>query len=600
MAKFGRDRMPHIGSERPDEAGLKLIEQWIAGMNGDAATTAPSPDGRPPDKLLADPKSALLLARKLGRGELTPAERDALLAAAAKLPAGPVRDLFEGYLPADEKGERKLGSSPRPKTILASQGDSEPGREAVLVAGGQLRQLPPGRRPRHAGRAGPVDHRQAAFARGSAGEPPGAVAPDRAEVRRLSRPDRRRPLVDRPARQARREGRGAARRPRQGDHPAGQERAGTAALAHVADARRPDGRPDRPGSGRPARVPNHANEPGSRRGPVSENALHSPAVAQSPERPLMGEFMGVNGHTIQFKPELYSEVCRKVRDYHSLEWDVGKETDFPTTFPFARNGVHWGNVYGSWIKAGIEADVCVMFNNTPPDSWRDLPRDARAYGEAFAKAFGPSSTSKLVASVEIGNEPGNYSDERYREVFQAMAAGFRAGDPKLKVLTCNMTAGKSGRYEKSVECVKGLDILYDTLTIHTYAMADGWPTWRRSYPEDPKIEFLKTVEALIAWRNANAKGKDIWVTEFGWDASTKPRATTGDAAKWEGNVSDERQAQYLVRAFLLFAAMDVQRAYLYFFNDSDEPSFHAASGITRNFEPKPSFHAVAHLQSLAR
>src|SRR5262249_12989200 len=34
MAKFGRDRMPHLGSERPDEAGLELIEQWIAGMKG--------------------------------------------------------------------------------------------------------------------------------------------------------------------------------------------------------------------------------------------------------------------------------------------------------------------------------------------------------------------------------------------------------------------------------------------------------------------------------------------------------------------------------------------------------------------------------------
>ncbi len=122
-------------------------------------------------------------------------------------------------------------------------------------------------------------------------------------------------------------------------------------------------------------------------------------------------------------------------------------------------------------------------------------------------------------------------------------------------------------------------------------MAEGWPTWKRSYPEDPKIDFLKSVEALIAWRNAHATGKEIWVTEFGWDASTKPNLKTGDFAKWEGNVSDEKQAQYVVRAFLVFAAMDVGRAYLYFFNDSDEPSFHAASGITRNFEPKPSFHA---------
>jgi putative heme-binding domain-containing protein len=41
-----------------------------------------------------------------------------------KLPSGPVRDLFEGFLPADEKGHRKLGSNPRPKAILALKGDA--------------------------------------------------------------------------------------------------------------------------------------------------------------------------------------------------------------------------------------------------------------------------------------------------------------------------------------------------------------------------------------------------------------------------------------------------------------------------------------------
>ncbi len=129
MAKFGRDRMPHIGSERPDEAGLKLIGQWIAGMNGGAEATGPGPDGGTPDQVLANPRSALALARKLGLGELNPAERDAVLAAAAKLPAGPTRDLFEGHLPSDEKGGRKLGSNPRPRTILALRGDSGRGEK---------------------------------------------------------------------------------------------------------------------------------------------------------------------------------------------------------------------------------------------------------------------------------------------------------------------------------------------------------------------------------------------------------------------------------------------------------------------------------------
>ena len=37
------------------------------------------------------------------------------------------------------------------------------------------------------------------------------------------------------------------------------------------------------------------------------------------------------------------------------------------------------------------------------------------------------------------------------------------------------------------------------------------------------------------------------------------------------------------------------RAYLYWFNDADQASLHASSGLTRNYGPKPSFDAVAHL-----
>ena len=125
-------------------------------MGEGASDARAMPDSESPDKLLADPKSALCAARKLGRGELKPAEREALLAAAAKLPAGPVRDLFEGYLPGDDGGpEARL--EPAAADDPGAHGRCRPRREAVLVAGGQLRQLPQGRRPRHAGRAGPFE-----------------------------------------------------------------------------------------------------------------------------------------------------------------------------------------------------------------------------------------------------------------------------------------------------------------------------------------------------------------------------------------------------------------------------------------------------------
>ena len=69
MAKFGRDRMPHIGSERPDEAALDLIARWIDGIEGREAMAHRGPTG-PPSTSLNRSEVRELLARKLGRGEL--------------------------------------------------------------------------------------------------------------------------------------------------------------------------------------------------------------------------------------------------------------------------------------------------------------------------------------------------------------------------------------------------------------------------------------------------------------------------------------------------------------------------------------------------
>src|SRR4051812_2327352 len=86
------------------------------------------------------------------------------------------------------------------------------------------------------------------------------------------------------------------------------------------------------------------------------------ADAPAKPRPLMRDFMGLNVHTVQFKPELYAPVVRRVRDYHPIEWDLGKDTARATTFPMAENKVDWGHMYGAWGKAGYDIDACAMFD----------------------------------------------------------------------------------------------------------------------------------------------------------------------------------------------------------------------------------------------
>jgi putative heme-binding domain-containing protein len=128
MSKFGGARMPHLGSEWPDEFGIQLICDWIHGMK--KGTEDPTVEGRSVDeilKMMDSPTNAERVARCLACGRLTPAAREQVLLAVAKLPAGNVRDLFEGYLPSDGK-PKKLGTNPRPRAILPLKGDAANGK----------------------------------------------------------------------------------------------------------------------------------------------------------------------------------------------------------------------------------------------------------------------------------------------------------------------------------------------------------------------------------------------------------------------------------------------------------------------------------------
>ena len=126
MAKFGHGRMPHLGSEKPHSVGVDMIAQWIQSMKPGAGKLQ---FPREPAELL-DVRSAFPIAMSVGNNHLNGAKREATLAAAAKLQPGPVRDLFDGYLPPDPKGKR-IGSNPRPGSILAKTGDAKNG-EAIF------------------------------------------------------------------------------------------------------------------------------------------------------------------------------------------------------------------------------------------------------------------------------------------------------------------------------------------------------------------------------------------------------------------------------------------------------------------------------------
>ncbi len=142
MAKFGRDRMPHIGSERPDEAGLKLIGDWIAGMGGAAAKPDPLPDGGPPDRLLTDPRSALAAARRARARRDETRRTGSLAGGGGQAPGRPDPRSVRGLPAHGRDGAAQARLEPSAAGHSGPERGRRPRRGAVLVAGGQLRQVP--------------------------------------------------------------------------------------------------------------------------------------------------------------------------------------------------------------------------------------------------------------------------------------------------------------------------------------------------------------------------------------------------------------------------------------------------------------------------
>ncbi len=312
------------------------------------------------------------------------------------------------------------------------------------------------------------------------------------------------------------------------------------------------------------------------------------------QKPLMKDFIGINGH-LGFKGDLYQPICSRVRNYHSLVWDLGKDTssqlDFPQSHAMLNDTpVNWLDLYGGWEKHGFRIDDCLRFEAINPDGWKDMEKDAYAYAETYAKYFGPSNHT--WSSRRKSEMKPRTTTTPPTERFPKHGQRLRAGDPKLKIVTCAAAASNPDIYSKDVSCIAGLEDLYDVLNVHTYSFIEHSPSYRRTYPEHPDIPYLKVVDEMISWRNAHVPGKEIWITEFGYDANSKPPAP---GSKWVSSTETE-QAQWLVRSFLIFSAMDVDAAYLYFFDDNDEASVHASSGITRHFQPKAAYYALAHLQ----
>ena len=166
------------------------------------------------------------------------------------------------------------------------------------------------------------------------------------------------------------------------------------------------------------------------------------ALAEDKPRPLMRDFIGLNGHTVQFKPALYAPVAKVIRDYHPVNWDVGDDTSYATTFPSARNKVDWSTLYGSWLEQGLRVNACLIFDDIKPDD--DKPADAH------------------IARVELGDE---------FEIFRRSVPYGTVGEHGLYFVAFS---GDPSRYQRMLARMFGLDGPRDRLTDFSTPVSGGY------------------------------------------------------------------------------------------------------------------------------
>jgi hypothetical protein len=115
----------------------------------------------------------------------------------------------------------------------------------------------------------------------------------------------------------------------------------------------------------------------------------------------------------------------------------------------------------------------------------------------------------------------------------------------------------------------------------------------------PEADSLKKrLEKLVRWRDLNLPGKEIWLSEFGWDTyESSSQAATGHSLYPEEVDMFYLQAIWLVRGYLVGAASGIDRMFMYLANDLGEDGLYRNCGLVyQDLSPKLSWYYVSTLK----
>lgn len=370
--------------------------------------------------------------------------------------------------------------------------------------------------------------------------------------------------------------------------------------------------------------------------------------------PRMETFIGVNGFVDDPPDKL--RVAGSLREYHNWGWDEGNTDTTYQGYPnnqYAWNpswvsGPGWGfyfdDFYQQLLSQGISvnpdlqgsapyivnfADSLIQHKPLLPGQNAADPMSYAPHADymfQFAARYGnevvPPSLLKLKADqqalsglqliqyLENWNEPDKwwFGREGYFNPFEFAAMcsadydghegsmgntkGMKNADPSIKMVM-------GGLASLNLEYLKGM-LLWsryhrnsgfpaDVINVHHYSN-------NGMHGISPEEDNLKQkLEKLVDFRNRYLPGKEIWLSEFGYDTNIEsPQASLPIG----NNDEFEVQAQWILRSYLAAAAAGIDRAHVFMLRDvnAPNPNIYNSSGLTGELwfghQPKKSWFYV--------
>jgi len=339
--------------------------------------------------------------------------------------------------------------------------------------------------------------------------------------------------------------------------------------------------------------------------------------------------------------------------------------------PSAVRGTGWGwnfdDYYAAMTAKGV--DVEPVFQGTPGwmfakvlshpagDSLKPFPlgRDSTSpasylehadYLYQFAARFGRASVAGSKLRVDALNtaksglgtvkwmENWNEPDKDWKgrtgyfspQVLAAMSSadydgdqgrmgsqvGLKNADPSMKMALAGLIGIKT-EYVKAMkfwaDANRGGSFPADALNFHHYCTDGGGQTGGAATTGiSPEADdLLGRMREVAAWRDRYLPGKELWLSEFGWDTNA---GSPYRARAVGGNDEYEMQARWLVRAFMALAASGFDKGHVYMLRDTwdSSPGIFATSGLVHDmhdtlsprYEKKASWYYVNTLHKTLR